>query len=624
MDSQRLGMRLKLLLVATLVAIMGVGTSVTPAHPTSIAFGQDKVSADVRSALQNAPVRVNVTLASPASAQPGQFSRPNLKRDVAATQDQVLEPLSASDFTSIYRYDALPGLTGIVSQSGLAKLNADPAVVAITLDGAGSTAASVAPSGATVTAQPLAHSVPMIEADVVHSMGITGSGVTVALLDSGADADHPDLADSISGQECFLSGPGSLCPNGTSRQSGVGAAEDDLGHGTNVTGIITSNGVVSSVGVAPGAKVMLYKVINSSNAGLFSDWDAALNDIIAHHPEVRIINISLVSFTTYTGACGSVDPTAAAAFSTLNAAGVSIFVSSGNNGAKSAMTFPACVPGAVSVGAVYDQNFSSSTFFGCTDTPATINVPTCWSNSTASLDLLAPGSFIVSDGLGGGTSTYTGTSQAAPHAAGVAALMLQHTPNLTPDQVKANLKASLVVEDPVNSFFNPRIDALAAINQPRDHKTDANGDGYSAADEDTSANCGLPTCGLLTTFGIAETGTCKDPGKNCGSPGPPADDSAPVREGPPPADGYGCDVTLDTTPPLKTTKLAKSDVDLDGFVSILDLSKVATWFGNTINPSVTDPRWEGDMDGDGQISILDLTVMGLNFGRTVENDCKVE
>ena len=454
------------LLAAMASVTMNLVTSATPLGGLGTAFAQDNVSADVRIAVQSAPVQVNVTLIAPTSAQPGHFSRPDLLRDVAATEGAVLAPLSTSDFTLIYRHDALPGLTGIVSQAGLVKLSGDPAVAAITLDGVGSGGAGAVPIGGTVAALPLSHSVPMIRAGQVHARGITGSGVTVAVLDSGADTDHPDLADSISGQECFLSGSGSRCPNGSTRQSGVGAAEDDLGHGTNVTGIITSNGGVSSVGVAPGAHVLLYKVLNSSNAGLFSDWDAALNDIIAHHPEVRVVNMSLVSFTTYGGSCGSVDPTTATAFSTLNAAGVSIFVSSGNNGTKSSMTFPACVPGAVSVGAVYDQNFSSSTFFGCTNTPATMDVPTCWSNSTASLDLLAPGSFIVSDGLGGGTSAYTGTSQAAPHAAGVAALMLQQTPSLTPQQTKARLKAKGVARtDPANSVVTPRIDALAAIVQ---------------------------------------------------------------------------------------------------------------------------------------------------------------
>lgn len=438
-----------------------------PARAASVAPSATVNPAVLAAAAAGEPVRVNVTLNQPKPAAPGRFSRPDVIRNVASAQADVLSRLAPADFTVIYRHAALPGLTGIVSPEGLAKLQADPAVAAVTPDLPGGGAALAVPTRAGSAVLSLAQSVPLIGADTVHGQGVTGAGVTVAILDSGADTDHPDLADSISGQECFLTGPGSKCPNGTTRQSGPGAAEDDLGHGSNVAGIVTSNGVVSSVGVAPAAHVMLYKILNSSNSGLLSDWDAALSDVIANHPEVRVINMSLVTFSTYMGPCGFVDPTTAAAFTTLIASGVTIFVSSGNNAAKNAMTFPACLPGAVSVGAVYDQTLASSTFFSCTDMPATVDTPTCWSNSNSDLDLLAPGAFITSDGLAGGTSVYGGTSQASPHAAGVAALMLQHTPSLNPAQIESTLKSTGVPRtDPANSIVKPRIAAVPAVGIP--------------------------------------------------------------------------------------------------------------------------------------------------------------
>lgn len=128
----------------------------------------------------------------------------------------------------------------------------------------------------------------------------------------------------------------------------------------------------------------------------------------------------------------------------------------------------------------------------------------------------------------------------------------------------------------------------------------------------------------LCLLGIAATRTCKDAGRNCGVPNPPFDESGPKRTAPPPASGYGCSVTLDTVGSLKTTVLAKSDVDLDGLVSNLDNSKVASWFGNQINADPADPRWEGNMDGDTSISILDLSAMASNFGRSVAGNCRVE
>jgi subtilisin family serine protease len=601
-----------------LVVILSLSVGV-PGGPSRPTYAQEKSGADVRAAVaRGGTVRVNVTLAAQPSAQPGRFSRPILLREVASSQATVLSSLSPSDFSVIYRYEALPGLTGLVSQAGLEKLNADPAVVAVTLDETGSGAAEGAPATGVIAPAELQHSVPMIRADLVHAEGITGSGVTVAILDSGADTDHPDLADSISGQECFLSGSGSPCPNGTTRQSGPGAAEDDLGHGTNVTGIVTSNGVVSSQGVAPGANVLLYKVLNSSNAGLFSDWDAALNDIIAHHPEVRVVNMSLVSFTTFSGACGSFDPTTASAFSTLNAAGVAVFVSSGNNAAKSSMTYPACVPGAISVGAVYDRNFASSTFFGCTDTPATMDAPTCWSNSTSNLDLLAPGSSIVSDGLGGGTSSYTGTSQAAPHAAGAAALMLQQAPALTPDQLKTDLKNTGVPRtDPANSVVTSRIDAYSAISV-----LTSVGDTPTGTSTPTNTPTDTPTRTLTPTGTPTKTPTRTPTPTNTPTKTPtrtptptgtptktptrtPTSTSTKTRKGPPKKTPTSTPTGIAALASVSGT--AHSRTTGDGSVGIADLFAVVLHGGSH------DPRW--DVNGDGVVDMTDALIVFSQLGR---------
>lgn len=194
--------------------------------------------------------------------------------------------------------------------------------------------------------------------------------------------------------------------------------------------------------------------------------------------------------------------------------------------------------------------------------------------------------------------------------------------------VNGTVNLSLSQAYMVNGTYDP-LSPLALTNGVvhllwRDHKTDANGDGYSAADEITIPNCGVASCASITMFGIAETNTCKDAGRQCGVPNPPVDESGPARTAPPPAIGYGCSVTLDIVPPLTTKNLAKSDVDLDGVVSILDLSKVSGWFGNTINASPTDPRREGDMDGDGVITTLDLSAISANFGRSVADNCRIE
>ena len=224
---------------------------------------------------------------------------------------------------------------------------------------------------------------------------------------------------------------------------------------------------------------------------------------------------------------------------------------------------------------------------------------------------------------------------------------------------------------------------------PRNHKADANGDGYSNADEGTLKDCpltgvawaanavsmtdsrqawvfnqfvgdvvtmggstatitsntgtvlsfsawaplgpakgaysiSLGGCAATITLGTAETHSCLDAGRHCGcvlvcfplrnARGvPDLGDAGPE----------GCWVLVDTTTALKTTNLGKSDIDLDGVVSILDLAKAASWIGQPVGNN-TDPRWEANMDGDGSISILDLSAIAANFGRSVNLDCKVE
>src|SRR5690606_14222817 len=116
----------------------------------------------------------------------------------------------------------------------------------------------------------LTESVPLIGATSWHAVGNTGAGVVIAVLDSGVDTDHPDLAGAIVHQACFLDQDGTInsvgfCPNGSDRQVGPGAAEDDFGHGTHVTGIAASRGNVSGAGVAPGANIEAIKVLDNSN-----------------------------------------------------------------------------------------------------------------------------------------------------------------------------------------------------------------------------------------------------------------------------------------------------------------------------------------------------------------------
>src|SRR4029453_7428429 len=184
-------------------------------------------------------------------------------------------------------------------------------------------------------------------------------------------------------------------------------------------------------------------------------------------PDVRVVNMSLGTSALFSGACDTATAFTmafAAAIDTLKSRGVTVFASSGNNGSTTQMPAPACVANTVSVGAVYDTNVGAVTFLGCADPTTAADQVTCFTTSPPTLDLLAPGALITSTGLGGSTSTFVGTSQASPHAAGAAAVLLEVNPALTPDQIETTLKMTGVsVTDAKNGLAFPRIDLLDAV-----------------------------------------------------------------------------------------------------------------------------------------------------------------
>lgn len=412
-----------------------------------------EAGSDLHAALQMRP-RVNVIV---------KLREPNIPvsslsrriEAVRATQDGVLLGLETDDFRPSYRWSAISGLAGSLTQDGLAKLLRDPDVERVDLDVSGTAG--------------LAESVPLVHGDQAHDMGITGKGVTVAVLDTGIDSDHPDLKDAITAQQCFCTNAAGAgcCPNGSTQQSGKGAAEDDQGHGTNVSGIIVGRGRVASKGMAPGAKIVAIKVLD--NTGAFANSAQVVSGfdyLITQHPEVKVVNMSLGTSQLFSGTCDNAAAFTGAfadAINTLKARGTLTFASSLNNGSKSQMGLPACISAAVAVGAVYDGNVGTISF-GCSDSTTKADQVCCFSNSSSALDLLAPGAAISAAGRGGGMSTFLGTSQASPHAAGAAALLLQARPSLSASQVESALESTGVpITDKKGGRKTPRIDVKAAL-----------------------------------------------------------------------------------------------------------------------------------------------------------------
>jgi subtilisin family serine protease len=397
-------------------------------------------------------VRVLIALGSPEPAHA------EISAHVARTravQDAVLERRDPRGFRLLQRWDAIPALAAEIDAEELAVLALDPRVAAIDLDEGGEGS--------------LVQSVPLIRGDLARARGLTGEGVVVAILDTGIDTVHPDLQSAIVGEQCFCTranGTG-CCPDGSTVQSGPGAGVDDHGHGTNVAGIVASRGVISPAGVAPAARLISVKVMDSANSfSSSSQVLSGLNWLLIERPDVRIVNMSLGTNARFPSLCdGSTSFTMAfaSAINALAARHAVVFASSGNQGSSIDITAPACVDKTIAVGAVYDSNVGPSSAF-CFDSTTAADQITCFSNSSPALDLLAPGAPITSSGRGSRTSTYYGTSQASPHAAGAAAILFQLMPDLTIEQLERALVSSGIhLVDSRNGLSFPRLDVDAAV-----------------------------------------------------------------------------------------------------------------------------------------------------------------
>lgn len=419
----------------------------------SVGFSPKVGAEALRAAHERGGARVIVMLAEPDVAASSLSSR---RARIASLQQHVLDALAGSGFELRSRWRTIPGFSATVGQRALAILASDPDVRRVDLDVGGSAN--------------LTESRPLIRADVVERMGYTGAGVTVAILDTGVPESHPDLASKIVSEACFCTNAdqSGCCPDGESTQFGSGAAADGAGHGSNVAGIVAGEGTVAPRGMAPGVAIVAVKVIDDQNRFANSSQVIdGLDYIISEHPEVNVVNMSLgtdARFSGYCDAAASWTMAFASAIDTLRARGTIVFVSAGNDADPHEVEVPACVRNAVAVGAVWDSNVGSHRFSSiCTDATTQADQITCFSNSSDAVDLLAPGAAITAVGRNG-VSTYYGTSQAAPHCAGLAALMLEAKPTLTPDQIESVMKSTGVpITDPRNGRTLPRIDAYAAV-----------------------------------------------------------------------------------------------------------------------------------------------------------------
>ncbi|WP_456403673.1 S8 family peptidase [Thiolapillus sp.] len=447
-------------------------------------------------------VSVIVRIDDQGAFQPGRA--PN-KDKLRAAQDAFLEKLG-DRVVDVKRFRAFPFLAYTIDTTGLSLMKEDDQVLAVQENQR--------------RRLHLAQSAPLISAPAVWNTGLTGAGQYVAVVDTGVDSSHIFLKGSVAVEACLSGFIGeSVCPNGQDFQFGPGAAVpcdlEGCSHGTHVSGIVAGN-MSKMHGIARDAKIIALQVasrLTSSDdcgdepAPCMTFWDA---DIISAMDlvydlkqtdgyQIAAVNMSLGGADKYTGSCDADNPGYKQAVDWLESISIATIVSSGNESYRDGLSAPACISGVISVGSVCDTTNNGDCRLGPEQLAESSNV----SNR---ISLLAPGAMITSAVPGTGYAAWSGTSMAAPHVAGAWALMKQHNPAASVDDILAELRsnAQLVSDDREGGLvFNMRSLDLDFLQSGSDPLLD---DRIKLSLEEPAANAVVNGIGNLRGWAVGPDG----------------------------------------------------------------------------------------------------------------------
>ena len=367
---------------------------------------------------------VVVNVATGAEAQnkpdavPGQYIVV-LKDDVTSPRDVASEMAKSHGLSPEHVYEtALKGFSATIPAARLEKVKQDPRVEFVSEDNVVTTAAQTLPTG-----------INRVDAELNSN---TGTGIGVAVIDTGIDLKHPDLKSNLlGGKNCVKTFRN---PN------------DDNGHGTHVAGTVAAlSNTQGVVGVASQAKLIPVKVLSAAGSGTWSQVICGIDYVTANTSRynIKVVNMSLSGGGSSDNNCGNTNADALhKAICKSRDAGITYVVAAGNSGANSSGNVPAAYDDAVITVSALNDSDGQAGGIGLANAYGADDTFPSWSNYGSVVDLAAPGVNIFSTWRSSSYKTISGTSMAAPHVSAAAALYIKSNPGATWIQVKNGLTAA--------------------------------------------------------------------------------------------------------------------------------------------------------------------------------------